>query len=201
MFSTKPVVEWSEELWTIDMPHDYFIIFGAVIGTVFTISMPYFIANFLMNKLAYGLLKPDQADFIMKSYMPELHDATKHLSTTQEEKTSLFEKLTGCLIKLLYAFLYQEHYVPVPELWTPIGLEIGAYMMPFVNAIADDITHFPNDDQDVKSSKNVYPGDSYCNTYQAHSLWHEQSANGLLELVYVADYINSVLQAAQDRYE
>ena len=74
-------------------------------------------------------------------------------------------------------------------------------MLPFVNAIADDITHFPIDDDNVRLAKDVYPGAAKCRLQQAHSIWHEESAAGLLELVYVADYINSVLQAAQARFD
>ena len=106
MFSTQPVVEWSETLWTVDMPHDYFVIFGAIVGTIFTLSMPYIISNFILTKLITSLLNPTQQDFLMNNYLPELHEATKHLTTTQDEKTALLEKFTGCLIKLLYAFLF-----------------------------------------------------------------------------------------------
>ena len=37
MFSNQPVVEWSETLNTIDMPHDYFVIFGAIVATIMTL--------------------------------------------------------------------------------------------------------------------------------------------------------------------
>ena len=126
----------------------------------------------------------------MKEYLPELHKQTKHLTISDHEKETIFEKFVGCLMKLLFAFLYQEHSVPVPELWGPMGLRLAAYIMPYFNKIADDISKFPEADSHVKQSKNVYPGDDYCRTYQAHSIWHEESASGLLELIFVADYIN-----------
>ena len=194
MFSNQPVVEWSETINTIDMPHDYFVIFGAIIGSLIYLLMPYMLAHFFMEQLTTNLLKPDQTDFLMNKYLPEFHEQTKHLELTEDEKTSIFEKFVGCLMKLLGAFCYQEHYIPVPELWGPMGLRLAAFFMPYYNKIADDISKFPESDSGVKRSKNVYPGDDYCRTYQAHSIWHEESASGLIELVFVADAINKVIQ-------
>lgn len=69
------------------------------------------------------------------------------------------------LMKILFAFCYQEHYIPVPSLWGPMALDIAAYILPYFNKIADDISKFPEYDPNVKNSKNVYPGDAYCRSY------------------------------------
>jgi hypothetical protein len=45
----------------------------------------------------------------------------------------------------------------------------------------------------VVDAKNLYPGDAHCRTHSPHALWHEESANGLLEIVFVADYIHSII--------
>jgi hypothetical protein len=55
----------------------------------------------------------------------------------------------------------------------------------------------------VVNSKNVYPGDDQCRGYSPHSLWHEESANGLLEIVFLADFMNKILskdKAANPEY-
>jgi len=39
----------------------------------------------------------------------------------------------------------------------------------------------------------VYPGDDKCRGYSPHALWHEESANGLLEIALLADYFNGVV--------
>ncbi len=42
----------------------------------------------------------------------------------------------------------------------------------------------------VNKSFNVYPGDNYCKTYSPHAIWHEESANGLLEILFLSDYMH-----------
>jgi len=84
----------------------------------------------------------------------------------------------------------------LPMLWTPTGLMMGNYLMPMFNAWADSISGFSPSDHAMKEATDVYPGDSYCRLHQAHSIWHEESANGLLEVVFLADYINHVLTLA-----
>lgn len=134
--------------------------------------------------------------------MPALHGKTQHLTITQDEKTTLFEKFVGCLVKLLASFVYQEHYVKVPEeFYALIPMEIAAAMLPYVNHVASKISGFPQTDEAVNNSKGVYPGDDKCRHQQPHSLWHEESASGLLELIFVTDYIHKVLKTAQDRYD
>jgi len=66
-------------------------------------------------------------------------------------------------------------------------------LLPYVNRLADHISGIPQTDEAVRTSTNVYPGDQRCRSYQAHSVWHEESSSGLLELTFMADYINKVL--------
>ena len=48
----------------------------------------------------------------------------------------------------------------------------------------------------MADAEDVYPGDTYCRAHQAHAIWHEQSANALLDVVLLADHINSILSKA-----
>lgn len=36
----------------------------------------------------------------------------------------------------------------------------------------------------------VYPGEEWCNPYSPHAKWHVEAANGLMDLVYLADDLN-----------
>mgnify|MGYP006117485617 CR=1 FL=1 len=72
--------------------------------------------------------------------------------------------------------------------------------MPKFNAWADSISGFKPTSEAVRNAKNVYPGDSYCRLHQAHAIWHEESANGLLDIVFLADYINHVLSKATYKF-
>ena len=55
------------------------------------------------------------------------------------------------------------------------------------------ISQIPQTDENVVKSKNVYPGDDQCRGYSPHALWHEESANGLLEIVFLGDFMNKIL--------
>jgi len=64
---------------------------------------------------------------------------------------------------------------------------------PDINELSTRISQLPQTDQNVVNSKNVYPGDDKCRGYSPHSLWHEESANGLLEIVFIGDLMNKIL--------
>lgn len=138
------MTEWAEQLNTMDLPLDYFITFACIVANIVNLLFPYFITFNLISFLAYKLIGKEDADFIVNEYMPELNDATKHLSISKDEKTSLFNKLIGTLIKLLTAFVYQEHFVPTPEIfYEKIPLEIAAVVIPYINDAATKISGFP----------------------------------------------------------
>ena len=42
----------------------------------------------------------------------------------------------------------------------------------------------------------MYPGDADCRMQSPHSIWHEESANGLLECVFWVDKMNEILKKA-----
>jgi hypothetical protein len=75
-----------------------------------------------------------------------------------------------------------------------MGKFIGGTSIPYMNAVADWFTRFPQTDSDVnKSTIYVYPGQGFCKINEAHAVWHEVSANGLLDLVYVCDLVNGFI--------
>ena len=65
--------------------------------------------------------------------------------------------------------------------------------MPHWNALSVQISGVADTDDAVKNAKNLYPGDAHCRTHSPHALWHEESANGLLEIVFLADYVHGVI--------
>lgn len=99
------------------------------------------------------------------------------------------------LTKILYAFLWQEHYIPdhflTKYLWE---INLGAHILPIVNLFASSLSGFPQTDSSINWTTNVYPGDKYCNAYSPHAMWHEESADGLLEIVFLANSINGILK-------
>ena len=62
-------------------------------------------------------------------------------------------------------------------------------MMPAVNNFANGLTDFPVLDEDLQNALNIYPGEERCNNEEGHAKWHVESANGLMDLVLLADDI------------
>ena len=96
------------------------------------------------------------------------------------------------LIKILWAFVWQEFFIPLPFLYTTIPLGIGAYCTEAINAFASNLSGFPQTDKAVVEGKNLYPGQAMCRQTSAHSLWHEESANGFLEIALIADTMHKL---------
>lgn len=190
----QPAETWPEVLNSLDLPLDYYITFSALISTFVSLIAPWFVTELVMSTLADKILTPKDRDFLNNDYLPALHEAVKDVSIEKEEKTKITSIFVSMMIKLLYATFWQEHLIPLPKIQdSPFDIHIGDFLLPYVNDVADRISGIPQTDEAVKTSKNVYPGDSFCRGYQAHSIWHEESSTGLLELVFLADYINKVL--------
>ena len=65
--------------------------------------------------------------------------------------------------------------------------------MPRLNTLLDFVTGYEHS-SDVRKSNNIYPGDSMCRYSVAHAKWHEQSANALVDLVYLMDDVRTVIR-------
>ena len=57
-----------------------------------------------------GVEKEDK-DFIFELYLPLLQERIGHIQLSVLEKAELTENTIGSVIKLLYAFLWQEHVI------------------------------------------------------------------------------------------
>jgi len=64
------------------------------------------------------------------------------------------------IMKIFYAFLWQEFFVPLTWFYNFVGVSIGAKIMPEWNDLANSISGTPQTDENVTLANNVYPGDS-----------------------------------------
>jgi hypothetical protein len=123
-----------------------------------------------------------------------LHDAIQNVKITFEDRKALAAQSIGVLMKIGYAFLWQEYLVNIPFLYNhSITRHFGALFMLDWNRMSSDISGFPQTDDAVITSIDLYPGVEYCRSYSPHALWHEESANGLLEIVFLCDNVNKIL--------
>ena len=82
MFIDKPVPYWPEWLQVIEKPDyesDYMKTFGCLCATGFSVIFPDYISSYLINKIAYAAVRKEEADFIYKSYLPEIQDAVRSI--------------------------------------------------------------------------------------------------------------------------
>jgi len=53
----------------------------------------------------------------------------------------------------------------------------------------------------VVDGKDLYPGQAECRVSSSHALWHEESANGFLEITFVADTIHKYTTKKAEVYK
>lgn len=106
MFSEKTVPEWAQILDDADLPHDYFITFAAMLGTGFSLVMPWYAAYFTIKHLALLLCPKEDAIFVIDHYLPELKEAVANISVSHANRKSLTFRFFGMIIKIIYAFMW-----------------------------------------------------------------------------------------------
>lgn len=195
MFRTTPVDSWIQGIDTsLDIPQ-YYITFSAIICNLFTLLMPEPVVNDAVAVLSSAFnLSAEDTIFINSTYLPALRNATTHIKLNVFQKIGLGLKGTGTVLKLGYAFLWQEWVFPNPLFLKPFTNRLGAYLMPAVNTLTNFLTGFKHAEQSIQKCENVYPGDELCRVQQPHSKWHEESANGLLDLMFLCDDMRSLMK-------
>jgi len=84
------------------------------------------------------------------------------VGTTGVHLVDVLTRGIGVIIKLLYAFLFQEKVIPLKLFKKPWVISIGGHNVRNVNAIADSLTGFEQTDWNTVHSKNIYPGQDTC---------------------------------------
>ncbi len=106
----------------------------------------------------------------------------------EAERDRLWANFGSAVIKLLYAFIWQEWVVTdLDIIFTQRFNTLGNLLIPVINGFANTLNDYPMYDEDLQNGRNLFPGDTGCNNYNPHSKWHQQSAAGLLDLMFVAD--------------
>jgi hypothetical protein len=75
--------------------------------------------------------------------------------------------------------------------------------MPRVNALANQLTGYSRkDDRRIQEGIDIYPGDQECRFGNLpHAKWHEQSGNGLIDLLLFCDDMKAVLEDTKKPWE
>merc|ERR1711988_966091 len=107
-------------------------------------------ATELIKLIASTLLKQEEADFLIQIYMPEFQKVATGVQLSSMEKLSLTLKGVGTLLKLGYAFLWQEEVIPGPWLHSRELNALGGDAMSSINMIANALTGFPHPENKVQ---------------------------------------------------
>lgn len=168
----------------------YSLVFAGILTIGAYLLFPTNVAEGLVALLADLLLAsdPEILVFLQDVYIPEILAASSKVQISNLNKSRLGAKFVGVSAKLLYAFLWQENTLPfVPS--TSV-LTVGHLASPLFNFLATIATGY----HDSRSPNIRYPGFRECNRWSPHSLWHQQAAEGLVELVMLCDEIVSVIE-------
>lgn len=143
MFYEKPVFQWAEVLDTADLPHVYYRTFAALISTAMALILNEFaIVTFIISFLVHILIPKVDAEFITDHYLPELGKQFPR-TVSSDDRKALAYNMGGMLIKIGYAFMWQEYFIPLKFLYNDTGLELGAEALTYVNSFANRVSGFP----------------------------------------------------------
>merc|ERR1711865_411304 len=150
---------------------------------------------------AFGnMLSDDVRVFITETYVQNIRGAVD-FQLTLEEKEALVPIFLGTVLKLLWAFVWQEQTFVYPFQFNAEWNLAGNLVTPSLFALANNLTKFPHNDDDYQQTKDIYPGQSHCNVKASapHAKWHEISATGLMDLAFMSDAVRTTINAAQAR--
>jgi len=193
MYRTQPNNNWLETLTTLDIP-SYETSFAALITSLLTILFPQPIVEPTASTLIdiFGIDAPTKK-FILEAYIPHARQAFTPKRISVLERLDLFLATVTTVKKLIYAFLFQEITFDIQFLKSPLATQLGALFQPVLNSKSGIPSSLPQLSPRLTSGKGVYPGDTWCSSSQPHSLWHAQSAAGLIDFFLLVDKVVKIL--------
>ena len=131
--------------------------------------------------------KADKA-FLLEGFDPALQRslAEAAVEVPEAEQITLIQRSIGMLLKMMYAFFWQEGIFKGDWLASENANTIGGDLIPLINAFGDLLTGYVHPEY-VSKSIQVYSGNDECKHIVAHAKWHEQSANALVDLIFLTD--------------
>ena len=114
--------------------------------------------------------------------------ATQHINLTSEEFLQLEGNLFSTVIKLFYAFLWQEQALTQDDTFLqPSVNALGTFLLPLVNAVGNNLNGYSYSDAMMQSGLNMYPGENWCNPVIPHAKWHVETSIALTDFTFLSD--------------
>ena len=74
-------------------------------------------------------------------FLPELRNATADVHLDLDEKTKLLKNTAGTVIKVMYAFVWQESILDLGDvILTPDANTLGTILLPLINDLGNSLT-------------------------------------------------------------
>ena len=102
--------------------------------------LPTWFISYLLPQLAGLILKENDGKFLLNEYLPLITEALKDVSVSFWDWVELARLFTGMMIKILYAFLWEEEDLTPEFIKDPTLISLGGYAIPIVNIISDLIS-------------------------------------------------------------
>jgi len=188
MYDNSPVEEWYEaaELFDImpSIQRSFEGIFGYIMLLLFDLETALEIGEPFLDLLD---VPPEDKTFLLEDYLPLLNNVTQDSSLSSLEKAELLESTTGTVLKLMFAFVWQEATLDLGDIiLSPEANAFGAAMLPYVNSYANNLTSWDHYVEDIQAGGG-YPGSGWCNDLIPHAKWHVQAAAALSDVARLMD--------------
>ena len=113
-------------------------IFGNIASLVFTPETVDYVLPIFLDLFT---VDASTQDFFLNHYIPEFRNATVDLHLDLDQKSSLLKNTVGTLIKLFYAFVWQEQFLYIGDvILTPDANTLGAILLPLINDLGNSLT-------------------------------------------------------------
>ena len=144
-------------------------------------------------------MTPEDQEFLLSVYLPVLMDVTDNYPLTVLEKAELLENTVGTVMKLLFAFVWQEDVIDLSGFNDlPEVNQAGAALLPEFNMFFNNLTLWDLNVQDVQLGGG-YPGSVGCNDVIPHAKWHLQTAASLSDMTKLVDFVLYLEMTAAER--
>lgn len=185
----SPVTYWLNNItdFKSSLPNEY-LMFGTLATVVSDLVFPETFI-FILQQVLMQILKESDVDFLFNEYLPKFRSL--HIQIRGDDKIKLGNTLISALIKMSFAFYWQEELFLGDHLYDPDLIATGGNIIDDINIFADTIQHID------PYNTIPYPNATMCQTTQPHSIWHRESSYGLMDLVSISHQMNSIITINQ----
>jgi len=90
------------------------------------IIAPWWVTYATVYNMCYWFLESTEADWMTKVYLPALETSLDGIKVSFSKVKDIYNRTSGFLLKMFYAFLYQEYFVYLPSVYDNFGLSFGS---------------------------------------------------------------------------